>query len=68
MTAKLTIQSKNKATSGLNPVFVSADTHARIKGLSASTGITIKELTEDMLVFALNNLQINPSPDGSNPE
>lgn len=66
-TPQLTIQAKNKSNTGLNPVFVSTDTHARIKALGAETGNSIKDLTEMMLVFALDNLNVTTSPDGKTP-
>ncbi|AIM63111.1 hypothetical protein [Weissella ceti] len=67
MAEKLVIQAKNKTSNGLNPVFVSAETHGQIKALAAETGNSIKDLTEAFLQFALANNVVKSSPDGKTP-
>ncbi|MBM7617289.1 hypothetical protein JOC36_000838 [Weissella uvarum] len=68
MTEKLILRAENKKDKEYNPVFISSDTHLKLKQLSKSTGIPMRTLADKMFNFALENSTIINSEDGSNPE
>ncbi|WP_072153194.1 hypothetical protein [Weissella viridescens] len=68
MTEKLILRAENKKDKEYNPVFISSDTHLKLKQLSKSTGIPMRSLADKMFNFALENSTIINSDDGSNPE
>ncbi|WP_419154271.1 hypothetical protein [Weissella viridescens] len=68
MTEKLVLRAENKKDKEYNPVFISSDTHQKLKQLSKSTGIPMRSLADKMFNFALENSTIINSEDGSNPE
>ncbi|KRN46188.1 hypothetical protein ACWN56_05310 [Weissella viridescens] len=68
MTEKLILRAENKKDKEYNPVFISSDTHQKLKQLSKSTGIPMRSLADKMFNFALENSTIINSDDGSNPE
>lgn len=68
MTEKLVLRAENKKSKEYNPVFISNDTHQKLKQLSKSTGIPMRSLADKMFNFALEHSTIINSDDGSNPE
>lgn len=66
---ELVIQAKDsKREYALKPVFIAGEHHAKVKELSQQTGLTMGELTETLLDFALEHLKVKPSKDGTKPE
>ena len=61
---KLVLQTVNK-TQKRTMVAISSENHEKIKLLSKNTGIKIEALTNIMLDYALNNIQVE---DGTKPE
>ncbi|WP_371190516.1 hypothetical protein [Weissella viridescens] len=68
MTEKLILKAENKKDNEYNAVFISSRTHKKLKELSKRSGIPMKKLADKMLDFAADNLILEESDDGNNPE
>ncbi|MCT0485712.1 hypothetical protein [Weissella paramesenteroides] len=68
MTEKLVIKADNNKARGYNPVFIDAAHHEQLKQLAAATGLSMRKLAEQLLTFAIDNLEIQQSDDGELPE
>ncbi|SUP61376.1 Uncharacterised protein [Weissella viridescens] len=59
MTEKLILRAENKKDKEYNPVFISSDTHQKLKQLSKSTGIPMRSLADKMFNLRLKIQQLS---------
>ncbi|MDR3241775.1 MAG: hypothetical protein LBT37_06350 [Lactobacillaceae bacterium] len=64
----LVIKAKDNEGTKYNPIWIDANTHAKLRELRNSTGVSMRDLAKDMIEYAMDNLTVEESRDGINPD